>query len=179
MMNHLPPIMKKYFALSALVYIVAIIMFLPIFNRNPHPSNILICIIMAHWINRFILLRIFNSFKKEFGNKYHIIHADIVNSFAKRFKTKESIIGGLFITAKGLHFIPFEYSPQKSEVFIDFSDIVTVSTCKLLWIFNTGLLIETKDGKEHKYTIWGFRDMTSWFRKSTSWASKIRWHMSK
>lgn len=80
----------------------------------------------------------------------------------------EYVGGKIYFDEKGLIFRPHKLNIQTSEVRIDFCDMRGAEPCKSLGLVSNGVLIYTKDNKQHRFVAYSSKEIAEYIR------SKIR-----
>lgn len=91
----------------------------------------------------------FKKKREEMAKEYDIVYDDGANHFVG----KEGVGGWLFLTMDHLFFQSHNFNVQNHELMIPLHAIKSVSVCKLLFIFDTGLIIERNNHKMEKFSV--------------------------
>lgn len=91
----------------------------------------------------------FQKKREEMAKEYDIVYDDSANHFVG----KEGVGGWLFLTTEHLFFQSHNFNVQNHELIIPLHAIKSVSVCRLLFIFDTGLIIERNNNRTEKFSV--------------------------
>lgn len=80
----------------------------------------------------------------------------------------ESVGGKIYFDAEGLIFRPHMLNFQTSEVRINFCDMRGAEPCKTLGLIPNGMLVYTKDNKQHRFITYSSKEMAEYIRSKIS-----------
>ena len=85
------------------------------------------------------------------------------------YKSGAEYVGGkLYFDEEGLTFRPHKLNFQKEEVRIAYCDIRAAEPCKTLGIVPNGLIVYTKDGKQHRFVSYSRNQIAEYLRSKIS-----------
>ena len=85
------------------------------------------------------------------------------------YKRGAEYVGGhLYFDDEGLIFKPHKFNFQTSEVRINFCDIRGAEPCKTLGLVPNGLLVYTKDNKQHRFVSYSCKEVAELIRSKIS-----------
>lgn len=85
------------------------------------------------------------------------------------YKRGVEFVGGkIYFDDKGLIFKPHKLNFHTSEVRIDFCDIRGAEPSKTLGLIPNGLLIYTKDNKQHQFVSYSCKEIAAYIRSKIS-----------
>lgn len=83
---------------------------------------------------------------------------------ANYFRGIEAVGGHIILDDEGLTFKPHKYNIQKEELHIDFSDMRAAETRKTYGLIQNGIIIYTKDDKQHKFVVNKSKEVAEYIR---------------
>ncbi len=81
------------------------------------------------------------------------MNTNVVKIPANYFRGMEAVGGHIFLDDKGLSFKPHMLNIQKEELRIEFSDMRAVERRKTYGLIPNGIVVYTKDDKQHKFVV--------------------------